>query len=123
MSNVEWLLRRGLITAERHATEVAALRGVLIVVLCVVLATPIKASGYPSGGGIVAGVVAGLAAVVVTIVVIHRSSQKRTITGCVSSGENGMSVADQKDNQIFFLSANTATINSDDQLTLQRKQL
>jgi uncharacterized protein (DUF58 family) len=96
----------------------------LIVVLCVVLASPVKASGYPSGGGIVAGVVAGLAAlVVVTIVVIHRSSPKRTITGCVSSGENGMSVADEKDKRIFVLSGNTAGIKSGDRVTLQGKKV
>jgi uncharacterized protein (DUF58 family) len=99
-------------------------RGVLILVLCVVLAIPVKASGYPSGGGIVAGVVAGLAAlVVVTVVVIHRSSPKRTITGCVSSGENGMSVTDEKDKKIYALSGNTASIKSGDRVTLQGKKV
>jgi hypothetical protein len=46
-------------------------------------------------GGAIVGIVA--AVVVVTVVVIHQSSKKRTITGCVSSGENGISVRDEKD--------------------------
>jgi hypothetical protein len=68
-------------------------RRVLIVVLSVVLAKPAEAKGYPSGGAI-AGAIVGVAAavVIVTVVVIHKSSAKRTITGCVNSGENGMSV-------------------------------
>ena len=57
--------------------------------------------------GVIVGVVA--AVVVVTYVVIHESSKKRTITGCVIPGENGMSVTDEKDKRSYALSGNTAT--------------
>ena len=102
-------------------------RGVLIVVLSVVLAKPAEAqSGRigPSAGPIVAAIVAVAAAVVVvTVVVIHNSSKNRTITGCVNSEENGMSVRDEKDKRIYALSGNTAGIKPGDRITLQGKKV
>jgi hypothetical protein len=71
--------------------------------------------------GAIVGIVA--AVVVVTVVVIHESSKKRTITGCVSSGENGMSVRDEKDKRIYALSGNTAGIRVGDRITLQGKKV
>ncbi len=105
-------------------TQKCLWRGVLIVALSVALATPAKASGYPSAGGIVAAIVGVAAAVVViTVVVIHESSKKRAITGCVNSGENGMSVTDEKDKRIYALSGNTAGIKPGDRITLQGKKV
>ena len=61
--------------------------------------------------GAIVGIVATV--VVVTVVVIHESSNlKRTTTGCVSSGENGISVRDEKDKRIYALSGNTAGIRA-----------
>jgi hypothetical protein len=99
-------------------------RGGLIVVLSLALTTPAKASGFPSGGAI-AGAIAGAAAalVIVAVVVIHESSKKRTITGCVNSGENGMSVVDEKDKRTYTLSGNTAGIKPGDRITLQGKKV
>ena len=97
--------------------------GVLIVVISVVLAKPAKAAGYPSGGAIVAGIVGVVAAVViVAVVIIHKSSSKRTITGCVNSGEHGMSVIDDKDKQSYALSGKTTGIKPGDRMTLQGKK-
>ena len=105
-------------------TQKCLWRAGLMAVLSVALATPAKASGYPSGGGIVAAIVGVVAAVaVVTVVVIHESAKKRTITGCVNSGENGMSVTDEKDKRIYALSGNTAGIKPGDRLTLQGKKV
>jgi hypothetical protein len=97
-------------------------RGVLIVALCVVLAIPARANGFPSGGAIVGGIVAvAVAVVVITIVVVHESTKKRAITGCVASGANGMSVTDEKDKRIYALSGNTAGIQPGDRVTLHGK--
>lgn len=105
-------------------TQKCLWRGVLIVVLSVALATPAKASGYPSGGAIAGAVVGVIAAVVViTVVVIHESAKKRTITGCVNSGANGLSVTDEKDKRIYALSGNTAGIKPGDRITLQGKKV
>jgi hypothetical protein len=103
-------------------------RGLLIVVLSVVLAKPAEAQ---AGGvkivstGTIVGAIVGIVAavVVVTVVVIHESSKKRTITGCVSSGENGISVRDEKDKRIYALSGNTAGITAGDRVTLQGKKV
>jgi len=97
-------------------------RGVLIVALCVVLAIPAKANGFPSGAAIVGGIVAvSVAVVVIAVVVVHESRKKRTVTGCVTSGANGMSVTDEKDKRIYALSGNTADIKVGDRVTLQGK--
>jgi hypothetical protein len=97
---------------------------VLIVVLSTVLAKPAEARGYPSAGAIVGGIAAVAAAVViVAVVIIHKSTAKRTITGCVNSGENGMRVTDEKDKQSYALSGNTTGIKPGDRMTLQGKKI
>lgn len=97
---------------------------VLIVALSTVLAKPAEASGYPSAGAIVGGIVAaGAAVVIVAVVIIHKSTAKRTITGCVNSGENGMSVTDEKHKQSYALSGNTSGIKPGDRMTLQGKKI
>jgi hypothetical protein len=106
-------------------------RGVLMVILGVALATPAvaqigKISGPigPSAGPIIAGIVGAAAAVViVTVVVIHQSTKKRAITGCVVSGDNGMSVENEKDKRSYALSGNTIGIKPGDRMTLQGKNI
>jgi hypothetical protein len=76
-------------------------RAVLILALCVALGTPARAQANSLntlGRDIVIGTVAVAAAlVVITVVIVRESTKKRTITGCVNSGENGVSVTDEKD--------------------------
>ena len=101
-------------------------RGVLIVALCVVLAIPAQAgpnSLNNIGRNIVLGSVAvAIALVVITVVIVHEARKKRTVTGCVASGENGMSVTDEKDKRVYALSGNTAGIKQGDRVTLQGKK-
>jgi hypothetical protein len=103
-------------------------QGVLIVCLCAVLAIPARAQigggkQIVNSGAIIAGIVAVSAAlVVITVVVVHESKKKRAITGCVTSGDNGMSVTDEKDKRIYALSGNTADIKQGDRVTLQGKK-
>ena len=104
-------------------TQRAAWRGVLIVVLSVGLAKPSEARGYPSGGGIVAAIVAAASGVViVAFVLIHESSKKRTITGCVESEGIEMTVTDEKDKRTYKLSGNIASIKPGDRMKLQGKK-
>jgi hypothetical protein len=108
-------------------TQKSLWRVVLIAVLSVALATPAHAQSThigPSTGTIV-GAIVGVAAalVIVTVVVIHQSSKKRKITGCVNSGENGMSLTDEKDKRIYALSGNTAGIKPGERVTLQGKKI
>ena len=100
-------------------------RIVLVATLCVVLAIPARAAADSLdniGRNIVLGIVAVSAAlVVITVVIVHESRKKRTVTGCVASGANGMSVTDEKDKRIYALSGNTAGIQPGDRVTLHGK--
>jgi hypothetical protein len=78
----------------------------------------------PNTGPIIAAIVVTAAAVVIiTVVVIHESTKKRTITGCVSSGANGMTVTDEKDKRTYVLSGNTAGITAGDRMRLHGKKI
>jgi hypothetical protein len=55
-------------------------------------------------------------------VAIHYS-KKRTITGCVNSGGNGMTVTDEKDKEIYALSGDTTGIKPGDRMRLQGKRV
>jgi hypothetical protein len=96
----------------------------LIVAVCVALAIPTRADTISNDArNIVIGIVAVSAAlVVITVVIVHESRKKRTVTGCVISGANGMSVTDEKDKRIYALSGNTAAIKPDDRVTLRGKK-
>ena len=102
--------------------------GVLIVVLGLALAQLAEAqliNGQmgPSGGPIVVGiVVTAVALVVATVLVIHYS-KKRAITGCVISGQSGMTLTDEKDKQIYTISGDTTGIKPGDRMKLQGKKV
>lgn len=97
--------------------------GVLIIALGVGLATPARASTLQTDSHeIVIGIVAVVAALVVVVVVAIHYSKKRAITGCVIPGENGMSVTDEKDRQVYELSGNTTGIKPGDRMKLHGKK-
>jgi hypothetical protein len=83
--------------------------------------------GGPIGGvtrGDIAGAIAGAAVVVVVVVIVAvHYSKKRTITGCVTSGTNGMTLIDEKDRQIYALSSNTEGIKPGDRMKLHGKRV
>jgi hypothetical protein len=102
--------------------------GVLIVALGVTLST--RAEAQTGGGkivsnGTIAGVIVGVlaAVVIVAYVVIHESSKKRSITGCVIPGASGMSITDEKDKRSYALSGNTGDIKPGDRVTVQGKKI
>jgi hypothetical protein len=57
-------------------------------------------------------------AVVATVVIIDYSN-KRTITGCVKRAENGMTIADEKDQRIYTFSGNTAGVMPGERMELR----
>jgi hypothetical protein len=104
------------------------LSGVLVIALSCVLCMPAKADSGTIGGvgtGTIVGVVVGVVAVVavVAIVVIHKTSGKGTITGCVKPAQNGMSVNDEKDQRVYTLSGDTAGVKPGERMTLQGKKI
>jgi hypothetical protein len=113
--------------SSKHAGCVA-----LIIALSFVLHVPAEAQfcctttgskPFVSGGTIV-GVVVGVAVVVavVTVAIVHYS-KKRAITGCVVSGDSGMTLTDEKNKQIYTLSGDTAGIKPGDRMKLQGKKV
>lgn len=107
-------------------TQTFLWRGALVVALCVVLAIPAQAQGLSKSDvrNIEIGIVAvAVALVVIVVVVVHETRKKRTVTGCVISGANGMSVTDEKDKRTYALSGNTADIKAGDRVTLQGKTI
>jgi hypothetical protein len=118
--------QRGFLSAlqEKNVTRKYLWHGVLIVSLCAVLAVPTQADKITDDArNVVIGIVAvSVAVVVIAVVVVHESRKKRTVTGCVASGANGMSVTDEKDKQVYALSGNTADIKHGDRVTLQGKK-
>ena len=97
--------------------------GVLIIALGAALSTPARADSLKSrGNDIVIGIVAALAGVVVVVLVAVHYSKKRAITGCVVSRENGLSVTDEKDGQVYALSGNTTGIKPGDRMKLQGRK-
>ena len=101
---------------------------VLIGTLSLALSRSVEAQtggGKIVSNGTIVGVIVGViaAVVVVAYVVVHESRKKRTITGCVVQGANGMSLTDEKDKRSYALSGNTADIKPGDRMSLQGKKI
>jgi len=99
--------------------------GLLIVVLCVALATPASASSSLQSDAtkIIVGVVAAAAAVVVLAVVLIHKSKNPRITGCVTSGASGMTITHEKDKKVYTLSGHTEAIKPGERMKLQGKKV
>jgi len=86
---------------------------ILIIVLGLALATPARANTLDDDArNIIIGVVAVTAAiaVLVTVLIIRHNSPKSTITGCVQSGTNGMSLTDEKNGLNYTLAGSTLSL-------------
>jgi hypothetical protein len=87
------------------------------------LAVPAKAVNAEGVLIIVAATTAAAAiAAVVTVASVQHRRQKIVITGCVISGEKGMTVADEEDSKIYVLSGNTTDIKPGDRMRLQGQE-
>lgn len=120
--------RKNSAQAEDNVTSKYFWCGVLIVALSLALSTSAQAQsggGKIVSNGTIAGVIVGVVAAVVIVayVVIHESSKKRSITGCVTPAGKGMSVTDERDKRSYALSGDTADIKPGDRMTLQGKKI
>jgi hypothetical protein len=111
-----------------HVTSKYVWCGVLIFAMSVALSTRAEAQTFSKpivSTGTIVGVIVGVVAAVVIVayVVVHESTKKRTITGCVVPAENGMSMVDEKDKRSYALSGNTGDIKPGDRMTLQGKKI
>jgi hypothetical protein len=120
--------RKNSAQAEGNVTSKYFWCGVRIVALSLALSTSAQAQsggGKIVSNGTIAGVIVGVVAAVVIVayVVIHESSKKRSITGCVTPAENGMSVTDENDKRAYALSGDAADIKPGDRMALQGKKI
>jgi len=97
----------------------------LIVVLSVALAAPARAESIQTAGrqievGIVA--VSVVVGVLVAFLIVHYTHKKSAITGCVTSGANGLSLIDEKDKRTYTLSGDPVGVKPGDRMTLEGKR-
>ncbi|SRR5579884_931503 len=100
-------------------------RAVLIAIVVATLAKPAHADNIGTDAKLIVtgiAVVSAAVAVAVTVLVVHQRNKKSAITGCVTSGPNGISVSDDKDKRIYALSADSISIKPGDRMTLQGKR-
>jgi hypothetical protein len=100
-------------------------RAVLIVVLSVALAVPTRAESLQTAGEqVVTGIVVVSVAigVLVTVLIIHYKHKTSVITGCVTSGANGMTLTDEKDKRTYTLSGDPVGLKPGDRMTLEGKR-
>ena len=98
--------------------------GIVIVALTVGLAVPAKAVNAEGVLIIVAATTAAaaIAAVVIVASVQHRR-KKIVITGCVISGEKGMTVTDEEDRKVYRLSGETPGVKPGDRMKLRGRKV
>ncbi len=106
-------------------TSMHFFRIALITILCLALSTAASADQLrKTADTALALAIVGVAAVViVVVVVIHSSNQKRTVTGCVNSAQNGMTVTNEKDKSVYVLSGDTTGVKPGDRMTLHLKKI
>jgi hypothetical protein len=105
-------------------TRKCSWRGILIVVLSVGLAMPARADNPEKVLIVIAATTAAAAiAVVVTVASIHHRRKKIVITGCVISGDNGMTVTDEEDRKTYAISGNATGIKPGDRMKLEGKKV
>ena len=100
-------------------------RCLLIAVLAAALVTPSRAESLNAAGDqIITGivVVSAALAVLVTLLILHQKHKTSTITGCVRSSANGMSLTDEKDQRTYALSGDPVGVKAGDRMTFQGKR-
>jgi hypothetical protein len=104
-------------------------RASIALALCLLLAMPaLPQSGGgqigPSNGeivGIIAGVAAGLT--VVGVLVYHQTHKHASITGCVASGVEGLTLQNEKDKKAYALSGDSAALKAGERVTVKGKKV
>jgi hypothetical protein len=102
-----------------------------VVALCLLLAMP----AFPQIGGNlgnigpskgeVIGIIAGAAAALTVVgFLIYRETHKHpSITGCVASGADGLTLQNEKDKKVYALSGDSAALRAGERFTLKGKKI
>jgi len=82
-------------------------------------------AGYQGPGhtaGQAAAIIAGAVGAVVVVAVLALRPSKKTVTGCVLSGQSGMSLVDESDKQTYVLSGETSGLKPGDRMSLSLRK-
>ena len=104
------------------------LRSSMVLALCLLLALPtLPQSGGgsigPSKGeiiGIIAGIAAGLT--VVGFLVYHETHKRSSITGCVVSGSEGLTLQNERDKKVYALPPGAVELKAGERVTIRGKK-
>jgi hypothetical protein len=100
-------------------------RAVLIVVLSMALTAPARAESLATAekqvitGIVVVSIGVG---VLITYLIVHYKHKKSTITGCVVSGANGLSLTDEKDKRAYTVSGDPVGVKPGERMSLEGKR-
>lgn len=97
--------------------------GVVIVALTIGLVVPARAVDAEGGLIIAAATMAAAAIAVIVVASVPHRSKKIVITGCVLSGEKGMTITDQEDSKVYLLSGETTGIRPGDRMKLRGRRV
>jgi hypothetical protein len=92
--------------------------------LVTALVAPTRAESIETAGKqVVAGIVVVSVAigVLVTLLVIHYKHRKTSVTGCVISGANGITLTDEKDMRTYMLTGDTTAVKPGERMTVAGK--
>jgi hypothetical protein len=97
--------------------------GILVVALTVASVLPARAEKAATVLIVIAATTAAAAIVaVVTLTGLHHRRRRIMITGCVISGDTGMTVTDEEDRKLYALSGDTTGIKPGDRISLLGKK-
>jgi hypothetical protein len=100
-------------------------RAVVIAVLSVALIAPARAEGIDTAAKqITAGIVVASVAVGVLVVflIIHYKHKRSSVTGCVISARNGVSITDESDKRTYALSGYTGAVKAGERMKIEGKR-
>jgi hypothetical protein len=91
----------------------------------VALSTTVQADQLQSDADhVLAAAIAVVAVVVVvTVIVIHQVASNRTVTGCVSSAQNQITITSEKDKRVYTLFNDNAALKPGDRMALHLKKI
>jgi len=72
---------------------------------------------------VVVGIVVAAAVVIGVVLLVHNAGQNRTVTGCVTSSANGLTITNEKDKRVYALTGNLPDVKPDERMKLQLKKV
>jgi hypothetical protein len=105
------------------------LRTLMVLVLSFALAIPATSQSgsgkIGASNGEIAGALVGAGAVIgVVAVVIYRKTHKHpAIVGCVNRGAEGLMLTNQKNNKIYALTGDAASLKPDEQVAVKGREI